>query len=46
MSENLQLVKVPMKAKLGVAKLTFKNIIELEEGDLVILNNKTHEEII
>ena len=45
MSENLQLVKVPMKAKLGVAKLTFKNIIELEEGDLVILDNKTHEEI-
>ena len=45
MSENLQLVKVPMKAKLGTAKLSFKNIIELEEGDLVILNNKTHEEI-
>ena len=45
MSENLQLVKVPIKAKLGVAKLTFKNIIELEEGDLVILDNKTHEEI-
>ena len=45
MSENLQLVKVPMKAKLGTAKLSFKNIIELEEGDLVILDNKTHEEI-
>ena len=45
MSENLQLVKVPMKAKLGRAKLSFKNIIELEEGDLVILDNKTHEEI-
>ena len=26
-------------------KLSFKNIIELEEGDLVILDNKTHEEI-
>ena len=45
MNDNLQKVRVPISAKLGYSKLTFKNIIELEKGDLIILDNKTHEEI-